>query len=356
MSQSTLRLRVIIWLLLIDAAVAARMPDGCKSRNLSVTADDSMRLFIDGREITDLSDASSWLYPDTLDLPCTTRVVAIEANNTFQVGAILASTDDGYIKTNSSWKCKNTRIQGWQEVDFNDSSWKQAVAVPYHDPFPETTSTIIREDARWIWTKDYSDGDLNVFCRKKLDVDECLFGQPINECDPSMGRCISFPRGYNCSCYSGYQKDGQHKCKDVDECLLGPLGNKCNDSSGSCINTPGSYKCRCYQGFTNVEDQRCEVSSNSSTLLLILGVSLGVCFLIIVALIVSLSILCSRTSTSKDQGRNVNNTGANRSDINALRFGNISSNKSSSPEGTYAHLDMTTLRDNQNDNYEQIIE
>ena len=127
----------IIWLL-VNVAVCATMPDGCKSRNLSITADDILiHLFIDGREITDLKNADNWQYLDTLDLPCTARIIAIEANDSAGVGAILASTDDGYIKTNSSWKCTNTTIEGWQEVDFNDSTWKEAVIVSNHDPFPE---------------------------------------------------------------------------------------------------------------------------------------------------------------------------------------------------------------------------
>jgi len=149
--------------------VYGRITNDCKSRNLSVTADDQViSLSIDGREITDLKNAGDWQYPDTLNVPCNARVIAIEAIDTGDVGGIRASTNDGHIKTNSSWKCTNTRIQDWQEVDFNDSSWEKAVFVSYHSSFPEATRNIIREDASWIWTQHFEGQDQNVFCRIKL--------------------------------------------------------------------------------------------------------------------------------------------------------------------------------------------
>lgn len=157
----------ITWLL-VNAAVNAETSNGCPSRDLSVTADDYMSLFIDGQEIADLTNADNWRYPDTLDLPCTTRVIAIEANDTGGEGGIRASTVDGYIKTNSSWKCTNKRIPGWQGFGFNDSSWMKAVVVPNFESLPEATKNSFRKDAMWIWTRGYEGQDLNVFCRFKL--------------------------------------------------------------------------------------------------------------------------------------------------------------------------------------------
>ena len=110
--------------------------------------------------MTDLKSTSNWQYPDTLDLPCNARVIAIEGNDTGGVGAISASTDDGYIISNTSWKCSNGRIPGWQEVDFNDSSWKKAVNnTSNHGSFPDAAKNIIRGDASWQWTQGFKGQD-----------------------------------------------------------------------------------------------------------------------------------------------------------------------------------------------------
>jgi len=101
-------------------------------------------------------------------LPCETSVIAVKATDLHVVGGILASTVDGSILTNSSWKCTNVYYDGWQLVNFDDSSWPSAYAIALHQTLPWTLVPGIKTNAYWIWTPKYQGGDLVVYCRKDL--------------------------------------------------------------------------------------------------------------------------------------------------------------------------------------------
>ena len=141
-------------------------------RKLSITVDNQMRLYVDGTEKTGLVNANDWMKADTVDLPLNARVIAVQGTDLHVVGGILASTDDGSILTDSSWKCTNVLYKGWQLVDFDDSSWPSAYAISLHQTTPWTLVPGIKTNAYWIWTPKYQGGDLVVYCRKYI-------GRPI---------------------------------------------------------------------------------------------------------------------------------------------------------------------------------
>ena len=140
------------------------------SRKLTITVDNSMRLYIDGTEKAGLVNANDWTKADTVDLPWTARTIAVQGTDHFVVGGILASADDGSILTDSSWKCTNAYHNGWQLADYDDSSWPSAYAIAVHQTSPWRLVPGIKTNAYWIWTPKYQGGDLVVYCRKDIGI------------------------------------------------------------------------------------------------------------------------------------------------------------------------------------------
>ena len=56
--------------------------------------------------------------------------------------------------------------------------------------------------------------------------------------------CIS-PRGIECRCKNGFERNDAKICVDTDECSV---KDSC-DKNADCVNTDGSYECSCRQGF-----------------------------------------------------------------------------------------------------------
>jgi len=145
-----------------------------------VTVDDILRLYIDGVEITDLPNSEFHDIPDVVNLPCTTRLIGIHGSNgpDGAVAGIVASTDDNYVLTNSSWKCSNVSYPGWAEVDFDDSAWESALEFGNNGGNGWVHIPAISSDAEWIWLRQYySDWELmdsNVYCRKRLGKKNCI--------------------------------------------------------------------------------------------------------------------------------------------------------------------------------------
>lgn len=133
-----------------------------------MTVDDFLWLYIDGVEITDLPNSIHHDTPDVIDLPCTTRLIGIHGRNDFSVSGIVASTDDNYVLTNSSWKCSNVNYPGWAEIDFDDSAWVSAMEYGNNGGNDWVYIPTISSDAEWIWLRQDEPMDIDVYCRKKL--------------------------------------------------------------------------------------------------------------------------------------------------------------------------------------------
>lgn len=150
-----------------------RLPP-CPTRSLSITVDNYMILYLDGVQQSGLPNANDWTKADTVLLPWNTRVIAVQGTDDRRVRAgILASTGDGYILTNSSWKCTSVYYVGWETVTYDDSAWPAAYVSGIHQTYPCPWQIVpdIRLDAYWIWTNKYESsdgGDVVVYCRLKI--------------------------------------------------------------------------------------------------------------------------------------------------------------------------------------------
>ncbi|XP_035791201.1 putative vitellogenin receptor [Anopheles albimanus] len=62
---------------------------------------------------------------------------------------------------------------------------------------------------------------------------------------PCSQKCRKTPAGSVCSCYEGYELQGDRKaCADINECQTGE-----KPCAQLCTNVPGSYRCSCYDGY-----------------------------------------------------------------------------------------------------------
>lgn len=144
----------------------------CKVRKFTITVDNMLELYIDGVPILNLPNRNNWKDPDSVNMNCSTKVIAVKGtDDRIKRASILASTDDGYVMTNASWKCTSVYYTGWELVTYDDSNWPAAYITADHQTVSLALLAAIRTDAYWIWTPNYISGpdeDIVVYCRKNL--------------------------------------------------------------------------------------------------------------------------------------------------------------------------------------------
>ena len=75
------------------------------------TCDNNMKMYADG-ELVMSSDV--WHTADEVSLPGDTQLVAIECEDTGNIGGIKASFQGGFT-TDSSWRCSAKLEEGWNQ-------------------------------------------------------------------------------------------------------------------------------------------------------------------------------------------------------------------------------------------------
>jgi len=108
---------------------------------------------------------------DTVSLPDTTSVIAVEANNKDGGAGVYGSDTNNCIITNTAWKC-TTDLQtnnSWTTVTYDDSSWPEAVSYnkTYNVTGVPATLYKVNPLAEWIWTE-VTTNNQTVFCRLRL--------------------------------------------------------------------------------------------------------------------------------------------------------------------------------------------
>lgn len=104
------------------------------------TADNSAKVYINGKELGSMNNFHTAISFDLLQyLVSGKNVIAIAVDNTGEqpnpagLAAIIElNYEDGksvVIKTDSEWKCSQKSEANWNLIDFNDSSWKKALAL-----------------------------------------------------------------------------------------------------------------------------------------------------------------------------------------------------------------------------------
>ena len=126
---------------------------------LKICSDDVHMAYIDG----ELVSSGTRNIVNSVPVAHNVKVVAISVKNIEGNGGFRAAFTDNSLTTDESWKCLPTFHEGWQSVDFDDSSW----------PVPATTgkSSVCNgflSSAKWLWTNSKYDQLITAYCRKTI--------------------------------------------------------------------------------------------------------------------------------------------------------------------------------------------
>ncbi|ESN92814.1 hypothetical protein HELRODRAFT_164937 [Helobdella robusta] len=129
------------------------------NRTLTVFIDFELEaLYLDG--VSQVIPPGSYGYSTTVRSDV--KIIAIQAINLSGEKYIEAYTRDGYILTNTTWKCSGTlptrdaNNNSWYDLNYDDASWMLAI-----DQYQGSTNIY---GATYIWSSDLFDA----YCRRKL--------------------------------------------------------------------------------------------------------------------------------------------------------------------------------------------
>ena len=140
------------------------------AKRFVITCDNDYKLYFDGVEQTNVPNHANWGrhgHGRSSSKHTSDRCGRINTAPGF--AGILASTTDGVILTNSTWRCSNISSVSWADVDFDDSSWTPAVDIGQNGVGPWGPVSSINGNAMWIWNNRQFT-DLTIHCR--LDLGE----------------------------------------------------------------------------------------------------------------------------------------------------------------------------------------
>uniref|UniRef100_A0ACD5XZU1 Uncharacterized protein n=1 Tax=Avena sativa TaxID=4498 RepID=A0ACD5XZU1_AVESA len=108
---------------------------------------------------------------------------------------------------------------------------------------------------------------------------------PQYACQANNSACVDVPNGpgYRCNCSRGYEGNPyiQDGCQDIDECEY--PNQSLYPCKGKCTNKDGNYTCSCPSGFRSDDPKSipCIQVDPNKTLKVVLGISIGVVFLMV---------------------------------------------------------------------------
>ena len=126
---------------------------------LKVCSDDNHVVYIDGQQVA----TSPFNTVSTSNVPKTAKVIAVQVTNTAGPGGLKAAFSDNSVVSDSSWRCSSTLKSGWQNIDFDDSSWSAPLTSG-----STTACTGFTSSAQWLWSGNDYNSITTIYCRKTL--------------------------------------------------------------------------------------------------------------------------------------------------------------------------------------------
>ncbi|ESO03147.1 hypothetical protein HELRODRAFT_174040 [Helobdella robusta] len=129
-------------------------------RVLTVNADDQIdSLYLDGVPQERMPNWDFYYSDDWISIPFNVKVIAVRVSNFAGAGSFEAYSDDGFIRTDTTWKCFPTtpaldsNNNNWYDVHYDDSNWLPAINQEPGYQF---------KGALKIWSRNF----LLAYCRK----------------------------------------------------------------------------------------------------------------------------------------------------------------------------------------------
>lgn len=160
---------MISWIILFACVVSIRADiPGIPVFSLVSACDDIHIVYGDGVQE---GHSESWKDTRVSTLRTMIKTLAIECKNKGGPHGLLASTPDGRILTNTTWKCSTQYQEGWNKYGFDDSQWNDAVIID-NNVSPAThgwkARPDIRNDAKWIAAAKTVPAGATSYCRLDL--------------------------------------------------------------------------------------------------------------------------------------------------------------------------------------------
>jgi len=105
---------------------------------------------------------------DTVAMPTTTSVIAIKLANVILTAGFQASTSNGCVATNTTWRCTtDTPPTNWYTVGYNDSNWPHAFDYNGYggSNFNAQFTGLFSSASTWIWTSNQTIENQVIYCR-----------------------------------------------------------------------------------------------------------------------------------------------------------------------------------------------
>ncbi|HPA48001.1 MAG TPA: DUF2961 domain-containing protein, partial [bacterium] len=149
-----------------------------EATHLYLLADDRFELFVDGKRIAE-DRALEHLRNYEIPLPPGPHVIAVRCENAQGPAglSVQISHARGFILTDMSWKTAIEVQEGWQDIDYKDDSWANAVEVnppgtpPWvtsREPFAFVVPLLF---AKAIWSPEGVQDSQTVYFRKRIQID-----------------------------------------------------------------------------------------------------------------------------------------------------------------------------------------
>ena len=107
--------------------------------------------------------SSPFNVPSSVSVRRTAKLIAVQVKNTGGPGGLKAAFSDSSVVSDGSWKCSSTLKNGWQNVEFDDSSWSAPLTTG------TTTGCVgFPSSAKWLWSGNDYNSLTTVYCRKSL--------------------------------------------------------------------------------------------------------------------------------------------------------------------------------------------
>jgi len=157
-----------------------------------INCDDEYKLWVNGSFV---SENDEWNVAQTYSVPTVAgkNVLAVYGINTGGPGSLIAEVkvdNKVVLKTDANWLRNANEIPGWTEIEFDDSSWLQAVSHGQYgvgpwgkriQGFPENST------AHWIWSEDTRDSQKEWYFRADFDYGEPVPAPEISSFSPDSG-------------------------------------------------------------------------------------------------------------------------------------------------------------------------
>jgi hypothetical protein len=133
---------------------------GWDDGQVHLTADDNARIYVNGEQI---GETTTDQWSTTVRIPiagdiasCQSKTVyAIDAQDSAGAAGIIATINhcgESISTQPARWKCNAACPDGWEGLDFDDSSWEVAVDGGINgDTAPQWERSDVADEAHWIW-------------------------------------------------------------------------------------------------------------------------------------------------------------------------------------------------------------